>query len=305
MSRLVLYHGGACADGFTAAWAAWRKWGYEDTTYVPVMYGEPPPDVTDKEVWILDFSYKRDVLQQMFAEAASIRVLDHHKTAREDLAGLPYATFDMNRSGAGITWDTLHPELPLRPREVNQGIRLRMEEPPLGWSEQSWLVDYVEDRDLWNCKLYCSKEVSAYIAATPHTFEDWSRLGEGGIHEAIRGGSGILRYMDRYVESMSKHARMVKLAGAIVPLVNAPGMGISELAGALAHAHPECPFAAGWWQLGNGLYSYSLRSRGDFDVSKVAKFFGGGGHPGAAGFTVPAPVHVDANAPTGSVRKLP
>jgi len=32
-----------------------------------------------------------------------------------------------------------------------------------------------------------------------------------------------------------------------------------------------------------GRYQYNLRSRGDFDVSEVAKQFGGGGHAGASG----------------------
>jgi len=40
-----------------------------------------------------------------------------------------------------------------------------------------------------------------------------------------------------------------------------------------------------------GRYQYNLRSRGDFDVSEVAKQFGGGGHAGAAGFTVHGKVH--------------
>ncbi|NIV11578.1 MAG: bifunctional oligoribonuclease/PAP phosphatase NrnA, partial [Aliifodinibius sp.] len=31
---------------------------------------------------------------------------------------------------------------------------------------------------------------------------------------------------------------------------------------------------------------YSLRSRGDFDVSALAERFGGGGHKNAAGFRV-------------------
>lgn len=34
-----------------------------------------------------------------------------------------------------------------------------------------------------------------------------------------------------------------------------------------------------------------LRSRGDFDVSALAKAFGGGGHAKAAGFTVPKRIH--------------
>lgn len=41
--------------------------------------------------------------------------------------------------------------------------------------------------------------------------------------------------------------------------------------------------------LDDGLLAYSLRARADdFDVSVVAKEFGGGGHKAAAGFKSPA-----------------
>ena len=46
------------------------------------------------------------------------------------------------------------------------------------------------------------------------------------------------------------------------------------------------PFAAGFFVTQNGEVVYSLRSRGDFDVSKVAVELGGGGHHNAAGFTI-------------------
>jgi len=34
---------------------------------------------------------------------------------------------------------------------------------------------------------------------------------------------------------------------------------------------------------------FSLRSRGEVDVANIAKRYGGGGHAGAAGFTMPKP----------------
>jgi hypothetical protein len=49
--RLVIYHAN-CIDGFTAAWAAWRKFG-DDTEYVPASYGDAPPDVAARDVLIV------------------------------------------------------------------------------------------------------------------------------------------------------------------------------------------------------------------------------------------------------------
>jgi len=54
---------------------------------------------------------------------------------------------------------------------------------------------------------------------------------------------------------------------------------------------PSAPFSVGWFVRSDGLFQYSLRSRGDFDVSELAKLWGGGGHKAAAGFEVPTPVH--------------
>ncbi len=52
---------------------------------------------------------------------------------------------------------------------------------------------------------------------------------------------------------------------------------------ALCQGHP---FAVGWSQRADGLFTYSLRSaEGGLDVSVIAKRHGGGGHPHAAGFT--------------------
>ena len=83
---------------------------------------------------------------------------------------------------------------------------------------------------------------------------------------------------------MVEQARIIDFEGARVPIVNAPYINISELVGKLAET---APFALGWFQRADGLYAYSLRSRGPdgVDVSEIAKKYGGGGHRNSAGFT--------------------
>ena len=261
--RIVIYHGN-CLDGFTAAWAAWRKFGDEDTEYVAASYGDDPPFVAGRDVVIVDFSYPRELMLLMAASgmAKSILVLDHHKTAQAALEGLPFATFDMNRSGAGLAWDTFH-----------------------GASTRPWLVNYVEDRDLWNWRLDDSKAINAFICAHKMgSFGEWSRLSVGPISSAIEGGMAVSSFIERYVSEMAAQARTVHFEGHDVPIVNAPYINISELVGKLSES---APFAMGWFHRGDGQYAYSLRSRGDgVDVSEIAKKYGGGGHRGSAGFCV-------------------
>lgn len=268
----VIYHAN-CIDGFTAAWCVWRQLGVE-AEYVPAKHGDEPPDVRGQDVVILDFSYPREKLIRLHAEARSLRVFDHHKTAEADLAGLDFCTFDMNRSGAGLAWDKLRGSV--RPA----------------------LVSYVEDRDLWRFALPDSAEINAWIGSWEQSFEVWDSLDAdltANFGACRREGSAVLRGVQRYCREMAKQARHVEFNGYTVPIVNAPYINTSELVGYLAE-HPQgegrVPFAVGWFQRGDGKYQYSLRSRGDYDVSEVAKKYGGGGHRNAAGFVSDELVHI-------------
>ena len=122
----VLYHAN-CFDGMGAAYAAWTQLGDVNVEYIPVQYGSPPPETeAGSNVYIVDFSYSKGTLDEIKGKSAHMIVLDHHKTAAEDLDGYPGAIFDMKRSGAMLAWDYFHP-----------GVHA-----PL-------LLDYIQDRDLW------------------------------------------------------------------------------------------------------------------------------------------------------------
>src|SRR5688500_3788876 len=101
--RYVLYHGN-CHDGFGAAWAARRKFG-DAAVYQPVTHGYPPPTMPPgSEVLIVDFAYPRSTLLEL-DDQHQVQVLDHHKTAQTDLEGLGFCIFDLERSGAMLTWE--------------------------------------------------------------------------------------------------------------------------------------------------------------------------------------------------------
>src|SRR3546814_8620453 len=79
-----------CQYGWGARLACYLRW--PDAQYVPANYGNPAPDVAGLNVLIVDFSYKLDVLREMGRIASSIIILDHHKTAAEDLAPFSFAS---------------------------------------------------------------------------------------------------------------------------------------------------------------------------------------------------------------------
>ncbi len=255
---LIIYHAN-CTDGFAAAWAAYLRYG-EKAEYLPGVYQELPPEVGGRDVLLVDFSYKRPTMLKMAERANSIRVFDHHATAEQELAGLPFAVFDMKRSGAGITWD-----------ELNGGVR-------------PWVIDYVEDRDIWAWKLPRSKDVNAFIASTPHEFIAWDLMSSLPVEAAASYGLGANSYLQAYVRETRGFARVRPFAGYKVPVINAARMGMSELLNALA---TDYPFAVGYYQDRKGRYCYSLRSAppSTISLSALASQFGGGGHERAAGFT--------------------
>jgi oligoribonuclease NrnB/cAMP/cGMP phosphodiesterase (DHH superfamily) len=153
-TTLVLYHSN-CADGFGAAWAAWKKLGNK-ADYKDVSYGSELPDVEQYHtIYILDFSYPRDVLEELRTAGFLVKIVDHHKSAQEALKDFPGAIFDMEHSGAYLAWKYFHPEL-----EIPHLIRL------------------VEDRDLWFFKLPHSRELSAWIWSYPFDFTLWSQMAE-------------------------------------------------------------------------------------------------------------------------------
>lgn len=277
MKPLVIYHAN-CTDGFTAAWIAARALG--DVELFPGFYGTDPPDVTGRVVYVLDFSYKRPIMERLVVEAARLVVLDHHKTAEADLDGLvrggdddhAMILFDMNRSGARLAFEWFaNPELPAffaRP-------------------SAEWLIDYVQDRDLWKWELEDSRLVSAGIEAVPKTLESWDALAARHPEALKLDGKVIEQYRRICIAAAVELARPMEIAAHHVLAANSSEMRFaSDTAHELADGHP---FGATYWVRADAVVQWSLRSRdgGGVDVSDIAKSFGGGGHKHAAGFQTP------------------
>lgn len=113
----VLYHSN-CHDAFGVAYAAWKSLGIDNITYMAVSCGAPLPELPEAEtVYIVDFSYSSGILLELANRVKKVVVLDHHKTAQEDLSNLTHPNieivFDMDKSGALIAWEYFHPNVPV------------------------------------------------------------------------------------------------------------------------------------------------------------------------------------------------
>lgn len=257
-SDIVLYHGG-CWDGFCAAWIA-RNNELSEAEFLPVQYGQQPPDVCGKRVFIFDFSYKRPVMEKLINDCSELYCFDHHKTAELELKGLVNSkakiVFDVSKSGGRLAAEYFR--------------------------ESSWLVDYTEDRDLWKWVLPSSREINEALRSYPLDFDAWDKLHLRNPEELIFEGSAILRASQKIIDSHVSHAVEMEVGGHRVLGVNATCL-ISEIAGELAK---RSAFGVCWFRRQDGAFIYSLRSCGDnaIDVSRIAATYGGGGHLRAAGF---------------------
>jgi oligoribonuclease NrnB/cAMP/cGMP phosphodiesterase (DHH superfamily) len=259
----ILYHF-PCQDGFGAAYAAWKKFG-DQAVYQGVSYGKPIPELIEpKEVYIVDFSYPKDELVAL-AEKCKVVVLDHHKSAEEQLSGLEFAQFDMYRSGAGMAWDYFH-----------------------GKDSRPWFINYIEDRDLWLHKMPNAHEIAAALFSYPMDFNLWDSFNQEVL---LTEGKAILRYKTIITNEMTTAHRLVDfLEFKQVPVVNASSSLVSDVGEVLNQKYPTSPFCAIYYDTKDGKRKWSLRSTyQQVDVAEVAGRFGGGGHRNASGFIEPIP----------------
>jgi len=264
---LIIFHAN-CLDGFGSAYAAWVHFNLQQgiaAEYIPAQHGDVPPDASGRTVYLLDYAYKREPMQQLCAQAEKVIVLDHHITALEQLQGLDTEfdnlelLLDMTRSGAMISWEYFHQEPAPK------------------------LLACVQDRDMWWWQIPESKDLNTGLMAQPFSFAAWHDVAhdEHAFQRLVDEGNAINRFRNQMVEQGKRAAVMGNIAGHEVPVVNCSRVIVSELVGELAEGHA---FAAGYTDKGNRR-SWSLRSSKDgADVAKIAQQFGGGGHKNAAGF---------------------
>ncbi|WP_341796195.1 MULTISPECIES: phosphohydrolase [unclassified Pseudomonas] len=293
---MCIYHGN-CADGFGGAWVVRKALG-EQVEFVAGAHGQEPPDVEGKDVIIVDFSYKYEVMARMSWKANSIIILDHHKSAAEDLGKFPpfhagvrvdgrhpdgsvalgwesahifmnsqnspaiACCFDMNRSGAMLAWNHFFPG----------------QEPPM-------LLRHIEDRDLWLFQLDGTREIQANLFSYPYDFEVWDTLMATDVQSLRSDGAAIERKHQKDVaELVAVTKRRLVIGGHDVPVASLPYTLTSDAGHLMAQGEP---FAACYWDTPDGRV-FSLRSTDEgMDVSEIAKQYGGGGHRNASGFRVP------------------
>lgn len=265
---VVIYHK-RCEDGFGAAYAAWKKFG-DTAHYLPAGYGDEFPEgLEGKEVYLLDFCYEIEgAMDTLATTAKKLVVLDHHASSRAVVESVPDHVYDVNRSGATIAWSYFHPDAPL-PR----------------------LMQYLEDGDLYRYALPETRDIFSYLVVQPYDFIVWDAIAEKLDNDASRSellakAAIYTEYFELLAKVSVEAAKKVRFEGYECYFTTAmPSITMRSYVGhelyeklppfaLIVSAHPEG-------------FGVSIRGDGTVDVAALAGKYGGGGHPGSAGFFIP------------------
>lgn len=282
---VVIYHN-PCQDGITSAWIIYNyyKNKFQDkqlefigANYYNYNFTKILEDTKNKNIIIVDFSFNEDETIKLKNNCKNLLILDHHKTHFETLKKYDFAYFDMNKSGAGITWEYFYGNI----------------EPPM-------FVQMIQDRDIWTKQIknsfnFCDG-LFHYMSITTDKFNLLTDLYNNPtlLDKYIEFGTSLNLKKQKEIETIVKFIKKTykyKLDEIeyTVILYNTTSGIVSELGNTICdHFKHFNNVVAIMWRFDHetDMYNCSGRSIGDVDVSKLAVHFGGGGHKNAAGFTL-------------------
>lgn len=253
---VVLYHA-KCFDGLGAAWSAKQALG-DRAEYHAASY-QDKWDFSyfkDKLVYLLDFSMKRKEFLLLKEQAKAVMVLDHHKTAEEEIGDL--VVIDQTKSGAILAWKHFHPG-----------------------KEAPFYLKLIQDRDLWKWKFDETLHFTSALGAFGFELDTFEETMKKPLEELLELGKIEAEKLQTEMEEAAKVKHLVEFMGyEVYACVGSPKIS-SNLGNHLAKG---MPFGIVYYDK-EDIRIVSLRSTDDGeDVSAIAKQIeGGGGHRNAAG----------------------
>ena len=243
---VVLYHSN-CPDGLGAAFPFWRenqdRFNNKELQLIGVTHGiNYPRSLIDKRIMMVDFSYKREIIKQICKNNKFVFILDHHRSAIDDLVGLenecPNFGYILNidKSGAQIVWDWIYPTI-----------------------NAPWFIDYIADRDLWRFKLPHSKEINRGLNFDGFTFYDhynrlapWEKMEElmsytsNDINKLSERGRIVCEVEDREIQAAMAKSILCEFEGYRVRLATCSPHLRSDLGNKIVDEYNDCDFSVVW-----------------------------------------------------------
>lgn len=279
--QIIVYHA-HCIDGLTAAALSHQYTFGKDIKYeyIPMRAGEIPDSLLEikrKNILFIDVAPKYTEYQIMVKNHCNVCILDHHITAKEELKQVPEykKIFNMNLSGAMLSY------IFFQCYEIDLQFILHVQDKELNTKLLGKNSDYL-------FQALCEKLNPITDSSTKifHMIKYFDKLNELLIFgeqledknqyyiRKIFNSGEIKTFHDNIVYVM--HTETVKLCGEI-------GMYALDKLSDIDYSMVIYP---GVNKNNENIHLFSLRSRKDFNVSDIAKKYGGGGHAQAAGFEI-------------------
>ena len=264
-----------CPDGFSAAWVLWTKYK-DDAIYTAVPAG--PKEFNDYEkiknkiVYITDVYFPLKIIEKMEKIAKKVIIIEHHPTAYRDLKGHKNFHYNPTFSAAYLVWKFIYNK-----------------------QKMPHFIKLISDNDTGTWKMKGSMELTMAIKTLislklkKENFDQFSKLANSSfLLKMIKIGGHYKKYRDSIIEITMKRAVIKKWDKYKIYILNA---NIPVLGGAIAtelSKNKEVDFAIVYtYDENNKYYIITMRSsKPNVDLSKIAEKYGGGGHPGAASFTL-------------------
>ena len=244
----------------------------KDVRLYEMNYGDPVPwDQIDsaENVIIVDFSLPREDMLRLLKEK-SLTWIDHHKSAIDELSA--YASSfpgiqDTEEAACVLTWRHFHPET-----EVPRAIVL------------------IGDRDIWR---WAEADTGAFNEGLfnqdtrPQNDALWEPLlaDDRTALKTLTDKGRVLHdnHILRIKRTINRYGFAIQFEGYRTLAINNRGSGeMGQFTREKGYQIAYCYIDR--IQNGNLMTHVTLYSD-EVDVSKIAKKFNGGGHPGAAGFS--------------------
>lgn len=269
----------------------------------PSNYKFPPVD--GKHVAIVDISFTIDILLNFFSRCASLIVVDHHKSAQDELRHFNFCIFDMNRSACQIMYDLLYRSS--NDRKVQNNNRVSdMKMTSETRSRPRW-VDYIGQRDLFRFEKNDDTDYFStmlYFETTKKNHfqivDEIYHFSDEQIDEYIRAGryhkETQICYEQKSFMCANKcvlviptdvlSSRNSQLQPVYTVYASDDYIHRSNVGSALSQ-RDDCDFAVLYkYNLLKHNWSISLRGQDNkTNCSEIAIQFGGGGHRNACAFT--------------------
>jgi len=279
----IIYHH-PCPDGYSAAFVA--SLYIPGIILIPTKINPTPLDyelIKDKNVIMIDIvTHDYEVIK---SHAKNLIILDHHLSNQKKLENVPFAYFDMHKSGVGLAWEFFFKtddKMPLFLKAVQDRDIWSWSQP----ESRNFTDGLYEELDLDDFAFTIfTNLMDEFLEKIPERplFMKYYNLGETLNRIKQKNINILLKNANNRYEVNVPEETPKKYVAYIF---NVTGSFTSDLGNYVA-SNLECDFVIIWsYNHNDEKYSYSLRSiDSKADVSIIANAFGGGGHRNAAGLS--------------------